>query len=250
VLGGVWKWRFPSNWKFGAENFLGDHYHAISHQSEVLTGIGPGGIGQQRHGRRRRGLRPQDAGTEGRYGNVAFTRLGHGSGGGPPLLQGTHYFPEFPHHPHIAAYFKQVAEARQQRLGDKLYAPGTVGTIFPNVSMHGWFPRGFVVWHPAGPFMTEAWRWYLVDADAPEEVKEHLRHYYLRFGGPTGMNESDDMENWNYATDASRGTIAKRYPYSYEMGLGVEEPVEGLQDAVFSPGINEENHRWYYRRWV
>jgi hypothetical protein len=36
------------------------------------------------------------------------------------------------------------------------------------------------------------------------------------------MTEQDDMENWNYAHAASRGTIARRYPYSYEQGLGFE----------------------------
>ena len=30
------------------------------------------------------------------------------------------------------------------------------------------------------------------------------------------------MENWNYAHAASRGTIARRHPYNYEMGLGRE----------------------------
>ena len=34
------------------------------------------------------------------------------------------------------------------------------------------------------------------------------------------MTEQDDMENWNYAHAASRGTIARRYPYNYEQGSG------------------------------
>ncbi|HVA26486.1 MAG TPA: hypothetical protein VMW62_19115, partial [Chloroflexota bacterium] len=27
-------------------------------------------------------------------------------------------------------------------------------------------------------------------------VKDMLRHYYLRYAGPAGMTEQDDMENW------------------------------------------------------
>ena len=50
IIGTVSKWQFPSNWKFGAENFLGDHYHGISHRSEILVGTGPGGPGTERHG--------------------------------------------------------------------------------------------------------------------------------------------------------------------------------------------------------
>ena len=51
------------------------------------------------------------------------------------------------------------------------------------------------------------------------EVKDFLRDYYIRYSGPAGMTEQDDMENWNYAHAASRGTIARRYPYNYEMGM-------------------------------
>ena len=53
------------------------------------------------------------------------------------------------------------------------------------------------------------WRWYLVDKAAPWEVKDFLRDYYIRYSGPGGMTEQDDMENWNYAHAASRGTIAR-----------------------------------------
>jgi hypothetical protein len=37
----VHKWVFPANWKFAAENFLGDTYHNPSHRSVDLIGIGP-----------------------------------------------------------------------------------------------------------------------------------------------------------------------------------------------------------------
>ena len=66
------------------------------------------------------------------------------------------------------------------------------------------------------------WRWYFVDKAAPQEVKDFLRDYYIRYSGPAGMTEQDDMENWNYAHAASRGMIARRYPYSYEQGQGHE----------------------------
>ncbi len=38
---GVHKWVFPANWKFAAENFLGDTYHNPSHRSVDMIGIGP-----------------------------------------------------------------------------------------------------------------------------------------------------------------------------------------------------------------
>lgn len=39
--------------------------------------------------------------------------------------------------------------------------------------------------------------------------------------GPGGLTEQDDMENWNYASAASKGTIARRYPYNYQDGYGL-----------------------------
>ena len=41
MLFGVHKWIIPCNWKFAAENFLGDTYHNVSHRSVDLIGIGP-----------------------------------------------------------------------------------------------------------------------------------------------------------------------------------------------------------------
>ncbi len=80
-----------------------------------------------------------------------------------------------------------------------------VGTIFPNASYHGRQPRGICVWHPHSPTETEGWRFFLVDADAPAEVKDVLRRYYMRYSGPAGMTEQDDMENWLYATRCQPG---------------------------------------------
>jgi hypothetical protein len=71
----------------------------------------------------------------------------------------------------------------------------------------------------------------------------------MRYSGPAGMTEQDDMENWNYATAASRGTIARRYPYNYQQSMGAtrqDDPVPG----TVSLQITEQNARNFYRRWV
>jgi hypothetical protein len=67
------------------------------------------------------------------------------------------------------------------------------------------------------------------------------------------MTEQDDMENWVYATAASRGEIARRYPYSYEMGMGFEmtaDDIPSLPGATISNVPSEKNQRAYYRRWM
>ena len=129
--------------------------------------------------------------------------------------------PAYQDAPIVADYFRALrgraaAPARRVLAGSSA-APAT---MFPNASLLARQPRTLAVWHPRGPHQTEVWRWYFVDADAPTEVKDFLRHYYIRYSGPSGMTEQDDMENWNYAHKASRGTIARQYPYNYEMGLG------------------------------
>jgi phenylpropionate dioxygenase-like ring-hydroxylating dioxygenase large terminal subunit len=55
VISGVLKWRMACNWKFCAENFAWDTYHAhTTHRSAEVAGIGPGGKGSERHGARQR----------------------------------------------------------------------------------------------------------------------------------------------------------------------------------------------------
>ena len=63
------------------------------------------------------------------------------------------------------------------------------------------------------------------------------------------MVESDDMENWSYATAASQGAIARRHAYNYQLGLGRERPVDGLDGAVESGSYSEANARIFYGRW-
>ena len=238
VIGGIQKWVMPSNWKFAAENFAGDAYHNISHRSVDLIGIGPSGQG-------RRDI--ADRATAQRVA-TSLPHLGHGA---VSHLQSEDipYTPSYQNTPVVEAYFKQIYEARQRRLGKQARLLGLVGTVFPNMSYLARQPRSIAVWHPRGALQTEAWRWFLVDRDTPPEVKDVLRHYAMRYSGPGGLTEQDDMENWNYASAASRGVIARRYPYNYEMGLGQDYGVYDIP-GVITDQIAEHNQRGFYQRWV
>ncbi|HXF33285.1 MAG TPA: aromatic ring-hydroxylating dioxygenase subunit alpha [Candidatus Acidoferrales bacterium] len=240
VLGGITKWIVPSSWKFGAENFLGDGYHVVSHRSVELVGIGPSaraGAGGRRDGEA----------TGFRRIWVSFPQ-GHGVHSilRPP---GDPYAPTFAGDPEVEAYFKACHEARKARLGEKSRLVGFNGTIFPNTSFHATQPRSIFVWHPHSATSMEVWRFYLVDADAPDAVKDALRRYYMRYSGPSGMTEQDDMENWNYATAASSGTIARRHPYNYQQSLRAPKASEPLAPGVASFQYTEEMARRFYRRW-
>lgn len=236
VVAGVQKWRVRCNWKLAPENFVGDLYHDISHRSVDLIGIGPSG------GKGRRDPTPNRM-------SVCFPSLGHGLVGRMPYYEEPPYSPVFQQYPDVEQYYRGVHERRVANLGDRMRVLHSVGTIFPNTSIHGRQPRTIAVCHPISPTEMEMWRMCLVDKDAPEAVKDAARTYFLRYSGPGGMTESDDMENWTGATEASMGEVASQLFFNYQMGLGHAQPVEGLRGAVQNGEVTEENARGYYRRW-
>ena len=60
------------------------------------------------------------------------------------------------------------------------------------------------------------------------------------------MTEQDDMENWLYATRASSGTIARRYPFNYQMSMGAYKTNDPMPGDV-SLQITEQTPRNFYR---
>jgi phenylpropionate dioxygenase-like ring-hydroxylating dioxygenase large terminal subunit len=235
LLGSVQKWITPSNWKLVAENFAGDALHVVSHRSVDMVGIGPS-AGEGRRddfGRLALGAHPQGHGFTYGVTGINKERSDYAGSGA------------------TAAYFRACWEKRRARQGAKAGVVPIVGTIFPNMSFHGQQPRTILVAHPHGATKTEMWRVYFVDREAPAEVKRFLRSYYLRYSGPAGMTEQDDMENWNYATTASEGTIARRFPYHYKAGLGAggrSDLIPGL--VTENPATTEQNPRVLYKRWA
>jgi len=247
VIGGVQKWMIPCNWKFPAENFSGDSYHNISHRSVDMVGIGPSGTGRRDMNERNQAKRL----------HILFPERGHHTGA-YLLPKGDSTPPAYQDSPVVSEYFAHCERERRRVRGEWGRLVGSPGEIFPNTALHPRQPRTIAVWHPRGVHQTEVWRWYLVDRAAPDEVKNFLREYYIRYSGPGGLTEQDDMENWNYAHSASRGTIARRYPYSYEQGLGYER-ADFEVDGLKFPGLvtdlseaksSEDNLRNLYRRWA
>ena len=236
---GVHKWIVPCNWKLPAENFAGDTYHSISHRSVDLVGIGPSAAGGTK-GRRDGEL------DDAQHLWINFPG-GHGIHSAMKPAD-SEFLQTFQDNPVVAEYYRHCHEERKRRRGEKSRLLPFVGTMFPNTSYHGGQPRALCVWHPHGPEQTEIWRLFLVDADAPAEVKEFLRRYYMRYSGPAGMTEQDDMENWNYATAGARGPIARRHPFNYQQSLGTVDDAYPLPGRV-STQITEENSRQYYRTW-
>ena len=247
VFGGVQKLVIPSNWNFPAENFIGDRYHNISHRSVDLVGIGPSGTGRRDTNERVRS----------RLLDVCFPERGHGTlmalrPADAPISD------SYQQSPIISEYFRWAEEERKRRTGDLWRLLAGPATVFPNMSYLPRQPRSIAVWNPRGVGKTEAWRWFLVDRAAPAEVKDFLRQYYIRYSEPSGLTEQDDMENWNYAHAASRGVIARRHAYNYEMGMGLGSPnfednglkLPGLILDTTEVKAAEQNQRAFYGRWA
>jgi hypothetical protein len=239
LLVGVQKWRTNCNWKFPATNFVGDAAHVVAHRSVDMVNLNPSGT------EGRRDERPE--------GHAAFgwPDLGHGGLGFASRPE--EEFPRpaaFQKYPHVAEYLAKSAQAHQARRAGRIHQQGK-GTIFPNLSFHEDQPRTIIVHHPNGPTQTEFWRYYLIDADAPAEVVDTLRHYYMTYSGPGGMTEQDDLENWTSATEASQGAVARRLPYNYQQGLRYSVPYEGLPGAVWcGERVTEQNQLIWLKRWA
>jgi phenylpropionate dioxygenase-like ring-hydroxylating dioxygenase large terminal subunit len=235
LLGSVQKWKVPCNWKFIAENFAGDWLHGVSHRSVDMIRLGPSG----------------DVGRRDDFGQLVVTAYPEGHGVLYSVFPNKETRTEYAMSPVTSAYYQQCWERRRKNKGELAGTSPLVGTIFPNMSFHGQQPRTLLVSHPTGANETEMWRTYFVDKAAPEDVKQFLRDYYMRYSGPAGMTEQDDMENWNYAHAASSGTISRRRPYHYKAGLGAggrHGVIPGI--VTEKPITSEQNPRAFYKRWA
>ncbi len=239
AIPGVQKWRTPANWKSAAENACGDGYHNISHRSVDLVGIGPSGG---------RGRRDDETGGTRRLA-ISTLEFGHGALTGEQL-DDYPWTPAYQNDPEVAEWAEHSYYERQRRQGELARVLGGVGNIFPNMSYWSRQPRRMAVWHPGGSAgEAEYWSWFLVDKDAPKQVKDMLRHYGMRYSGPAGLTEQDDMENWNYASKASRGAIASQLPYNYQIGLGHFNKNDHLPGHVVE-GMSEMNQLGMYTFWA
>lgn len=238
VLAGIQKWRVKCNWKFAPLNFSGDVAHVVSHRSVDMVNIGPSGTARR------------DNKTDG-ASVFGFPDLGHGGTGwaGAPE-EDYEYAPAFGRYPEVSAWFAKARAERAKRRAGEFHFQGK-GTVFPNMSFHEEQPRTIIVSHPISPTETEFWRYYLVDADAPAEVKDTLRKYFMSYSGPAGLTESDDLENWQAATEATSGAISRRYRYNFQMGNGHSVPYPEVPGCIWAHQLfSEQNQLLIMKRWA
>jgi phenylpropionate dioxygenase-like ring-hydroxylating dioxygenase large terminal subunit len=229
VLGPPQKWTVPCNWKFPAENFAGDAYHAgWTHISAIATGYGSNASNRQRW-----------TGSVVSPGNGhCMVAIGPDDVADPPV-------------PEILAYEKEIQLEAQGRLGPRIKRINPLfGTVFPNFSLNRAPAHTFRVWHPKGPDKTEVWLWAYADKAASPDIKQAMRLASLRSFGVSGAFEQDDMDNWQQCTETCRGVVSRRYQLNMQMGLGHETRREDLGAWASDFRMSESNHRVFYRRWA
>ena len=66
-----------------------------------------------------------------------------------------------------------------------------------------------------------------------------------------GAFGQDDSENFEQVTEATRGVIAQRSDFNYQIGLGidVDEEVQSKLPGSVGPRISENNQRNFYQTW-
>ena len=246
VYNPVHKWRVPTNWKVPAFTSSTDPAHAaMTHRSINVAAIGP-------QGDKEGGSRAPVRAPFPKKGHVIGDHnLGHGGGYTEYLQTGWRDYVDTWLEPGVDDYFRVANEAKQLKYADKFAAGhghgGSHFCIFPNIIFDSWRMRQ---WHPQAIGVVERWSYFAVDRDAPQHVKDAERHYVIRYNGPTGMTESDDMENWNYVYPASRGVIARRLDYNFQAGLARGFENERMPGVTFSQSVSEEAQRARYSRWL
>jgi phenylpropionate dioxygenase-like ring-hydroxylating dioxygenase large terminal subunit len=249
-LRGPQRWRVHTNWKIGAENFIGDSYHTPhTHQSVVEIGL----FREPTASKRKEG---------------ALYRAGAGGGTTYKLPPGTleerlRYvgYPDEMVHRMVATWSPdQLAMVRDDAF------MVSAATIFPNLSfVHNWPKVGddstitpFIslrLFQPVSAGETEILSWFAVDALAPEDFKERSYQAYLMCFGTSGMFEQDDVENWVSITAGARGTLARRLLLDNRMGLRTDgSTLAPVLDTFHGPGTahvgyGEYNQRHWWDQW-
>jgi len=226
VLGAPNRWIIDCNWKFPAEQFATDVYHAETSHISALIAQGGDWVNADT-----RGLQFSSPG-------------GHGTG---------FYLDDAPdmtdYGPVASEYRAAIRQTEIERLGETraVHVRGH-NTIFPNFS----FLVGtntFRIWQPRGPHSIEVMTWTLGDADAPAEVKDAMRRNALRTFSAGGIFEAEDGENWSEIQGVLKGNRAGRSSFNFTMGRGAaghHDDFPGLIGNIYS----EEAGRSFYRRWL
>lgn len=245
VIGGIHKWVIECNWKFAAEQFCSDQYHAPYTHASAIQVLAPTPQNKPDGSPLGEGQTARPAWANG-LGGVQYSGKGHGS---------AFFFTEKPDANvwvggEVSDYFRETFAEAQERLGDvRALRLAGHNTMFPTLSwLNG--TQTLRVWHPRGPNEIEAWVFCIADKAAPDSVKEALKKSHARAFGPAGFLEQDDSENWVEVQKVLRGYKARQTDFCVQMGLGFEERRDDGIPGVTNGTFAETAARGFYNRWA
>jgi ethylbenzene dioxygenase subunit alpha len=219
------------NWKFPAENFVGDILHAgWTHDSGARAMLG-GSV---------------DLGDRSESFHVSVN--GHGWETNLDVIGNAATLGDR----RILRYIREQQASMTERLGElraRMFGAISSVTTFPNFS----FLPGqstFRTWQPKGPGETELHTWVLVNRSMPDEIKEAYRRGVMMTFSPTGVFEMDDGENWEFSTRSNAGVVTRRQKLNYQLGLGSAVERSDLPGTVHRNSVNDANQRAFYQRWA
>ena len=232
---GVVRWNIEGNWKFAADNAIGDMYHAAwTHRSAMLAGH-LGGNGAQ--------SLAQYAPTREQKGITLLAAYGHG------LNADFAEADEVDLGSPLAAW--RLDPAVQARLGPvRSRVQRSNMNVFPNLFVNSG-SRDLMVRHPRGPGRMEVRKTVLVDRNASEETRRMQIRSSNRHFGPAGMFEQDDGENWDQSTHGARSLAARDRDLHYAMKLGRARLTRlGDSPPLIEDLVNEHAQLWLYHCWA
>lgn len=233
---GVVRWQIDCNWKFAADNAIGDNAHAqIAHRSALLA------IGKLRG-------RPSPLGFEQEPGFTLLAEYGHGANcktgvaastleKGALKLRIDPIFERWRENPTILA---KLDPLQQQVLRYNANA-------FPNLFIDD---RLFIIRNPLGPGRTEMRAIALYDTSGPPEAQLAEKRLAFQKFGPSGFYEQEDGENWDQATAGAAIEPLQSYDLNYAMGIGSGTFVNGDGPTRIESMVNEHAQVWFYRFWA
>lgn len=230
-LDGNIKSHIKCNWKFPAENFVGDSYHAAwTHNSGAVAMLGQpvGKINQER--------------------SYHASVKGHGWQFGLDMVGNAMTLGEQDVVDYLRSRESEVAE-RLGKIRSRMIGSVSSTTTFPNFSFLAGH-NAFRTWVPKGPHLTEVHTWVLVNKSIPYELKEKYRKGVMRTFSPSGTLEMDDGENWEHATLVNAGVVTRKQKLHYGLGLTSKVDNPDLKGEIHLRKYNDANQRAFYRRWL
>jgi ethylbenzene dioxygenase alpha subunit len=230
--GGATRSVMSCNWKFPADNFVGDIYHALwTHLGGAKPTLG-------RHG----GVKVEQEGS------WQVSANGHGWEFNDSFLGNAATMGDRD----LLRYMRSRQEAITARLGKfraDMWGSVASATIFPNFSfLPGYFT--FRTFQPKGPLKTEIHAWTLVPKAMPDDIKDRFRRGSMRTFSPSGMLEMDDGENWEHSTQANAGFVTRHQKLCYAMAPQGEPDPSNLPGIAHSGQLSDANQRLFYKRWA